>query len=105
MAAIEQLPEDNTLIRVLSICPLSEPTFAVYSTRPYDAYEKNQLSQPWPVRYEPIAMWALVEAYGKQQITGIHLKDLFQMQYSNQFTRILGYSTSAEPMDEKDFGK
>lgn len=49
----------------------------------------NDVGKNWPVRYEAIAMWALVEASGKRQITGIHLRDLFQMQYCNQFHGIL----------------
>lgn len=105
MAAIEQLPENNELIQLINICPLSEPTYAVYSTEPSGLSLAERTSQDWPVRYEPIAMWAIVEVAGKRQITGIHLQDLFQMQYSNQFMRIIGYSTSDTPMTVSEFNK
>ena len=103
MPAIEQLPGDNSLITLISICPLSEPTYAVYTTEPITASFEERISQEWPVRYEPLAMWAIVEAHGKRQITGIHLQDLLQMQYCNQYVTMLGYSTSTVPMSADEF--
>lgn len=105
MPANETLPSPNErhTIRVINISPLSAPTFAAYSTRSGNAWEIDGPEQSYPVRFEAIAMWALVEVNGWQQITGVHLRDLLGMQYCGQASNLLGYSESSDPVNEIDF--